>query len=706
MNSTQHGCFMNDDVDIEEGTIWQNPELPAALGKELSSGLADEVRSHKFATFTDLVLYEPESGTLRIAAMHSRDPFANQACRHTTTFSYHGGLPALALESRQSHVVNVERKAPPAELVPFLENISKLGVSRLCYTPLLAKGKKLGCIVSDISRLADESVALDVLSRSAAYLSLRVENAIIRSSAHSLSRRLALAHAQNAVTRQVGTCLVSGKTTRAAIEDAISVIRRKLHLEFAWLWTIQDSSLWVASDSTHSFRCYAGNSPYGTDPKGRQVKLSERQWSILRASEVSNESWIKDDRLSAPFLQSLNMEGIASSVLIKVTALGNTFGLLHVGSSNPDFVEQANKLDTMSSLVNQLSLVAVRDWFEWKEKLLKERAPVAQIPAVAPTKSEADTVPIVGGSLPMQHVLNQVAMVAKTEAPVLLLGETGTGKELLARAVHRASARHKSEFVAVNCAAIPSGLTESEFFGHEQGAFTGALTRRAGLFEQADGGTLFLDEIGDIPYELQGKLLRVLQDQQVQLVGGTKKIKVDVRIVAATHRNLPALMTNGEFRQDLFFRLSVFPICIPPLRERREDVPLLIRYFVDRYCRELGKPYLEVCQDDVEKLMQWNWPGNVRELTNFIERSVICSQGKKLEIGELRNYTQADGETDPLCMTTPVWEALERNTILNAIRTAKGRIAGPKGAAILLGLKRTTLHSKMHRLGIRREEIS
>jgi formate hydrogenlyase transcriptional activator len=296
-------------------------------------------------------------------------------------------------------------------------------------------------------------------------------------------------------------------------------------------------------------------------------------------------------------------------------------------------------------------------------------------------------------------------MVAKTGASVLLLGETGTGKELLAKAIHKASPRRDRGFIALNCAAIPSELIESELFGHERGSFTGALTQRVGRFEQADGGTLFLDEIGDLPYGLQVKLLRVLQDQVIQRVGGTKNIQVDVRIIAATHQDLAALMANGQFREDLYYRLNVFPLHIPPLRERPEDVPELVSHFVDRYCRELGKNTLKIDKDDLDRLTGWSWPGNVRELANFVERSVICSQGQKLTIGEFDSYTHDDRKLDPMNMNTPVWEALERNTILNAIRAAKGRIAGPNGAAARLGLKRTTLHSKMHRLGIERKNL-
>lgn len=304
---------------------------------------------------------------------------------------------------------------------------------------------------------------------------------------------------------------------------------------------------------------------------------------------------------------------------------------------------------------------------------------------------------IVGKSAALRKVLDQVAIVAPTGSTVLLHGETGTGKELLARAIHNLSPRRERTFVRLNCAAIPSGLVESELFGHERGAFTGALMQKQGRFELADRGTLFLDEIGDISLELQPKLLRALQEHEFERLGSTKTICVDVRLIAATHRDLQGMIRKNQFREDLFYRLNVFPIEIPPLRERRGDIPLLIHYFVLRHSRQMQKRIRSVPKQAMETLVNADWPGNIRELENFIERCVILTQGDELNVpsAELRRSAA------PVAST---FEQAERQVIIDALRAASGRIAGKGGAAERLGLKRTTLQNKMNRLNISRSE--
>ena len=302
---------------------------------------------------------------------------------------------------------------------------------------------------------------------------------------------------------------------------------------------------------------------------------------------------------------------------------------------------------------------------------------------------------IVGKSAALRKVLDQGAIVAPTGSTVLLHGETGTGKELFARAIHNLSPRRERTFVRLNCAAIPSGLVESELFGHERGAFTGALMQKKGRFELADHGTLFLDEIGDISLELQPKLLRALQEREFERLGSTKTIRVDVRLIAATHRDLHSMIRNNQFREDLFYRLNVFPIEIPPLRERREDIPLLVHYFVLCHSRQTQKRVKSVPTQAMEALVNHNWPGNVRELENFIERCVILTQGDELNVprAELRRSAASAAST---------FAEAERQVIIQALRGASGRIAGQGGAAERLGLKRTTLQSKMNKLNISR----
>jgi formate hydrogenlyase transcriptional activator len=307
---------------------------------------------------------------------------------------------------------------------------------------------------------------------------------------------------------------------------------------------------------------------------------------------------------------------------------------------------------------------------------------------------------IIGKSLAIQKVLEQVAIVAPTDSSVLLQGDTGTGKELIAHAIHNLSSRRDRAFVRMNCAAIPSGLLESELFGHEKGAFTGALMQKKGRFELADGGSLFLDEIGDISPELQPKLLRAVQEQEFERLGSAKTIKVNVRIIAATHRDLPVLIQEGKFREDLFYRLNVFPIEIPPLRERREDIPLLVDYFVSKLSRRMRKQIRSIPKQAMQILTNNAWRGNVRELANFIERAVILTRGDELEVPVAELPPVSDMVVASGAALT--FRQAESRAIVDALRNTSGRIAGKGGAAERLGLKRTTLQNKIRRLGITR----
>ena len=307
---------------------------------------------------------------------------------------------------------------------------------------------------------------------------------------------------------------------------------------------------------------------------------------------------------------------------------------------------------------------------------------------------------IVGESQSLKRLLKQVEDVAATDATVLILGETGTGKELIARAIHRLSPRRERAFIKLNCSAIPSGLLESELFGHEKGAFTGAIAQKIGRLELANQGTFFLDEVGDLPAELQPKILRALQEKEFERVGGTRTIPVNVRLVAATNRDLTKMVNAGQFRSDLYYRLRVFPVTIPPLRERRDDIPLLVRYFLSSHSKRMGKHIETIPDETMKTLVRWRWPGNVRELENFIERSVILSPGPVLRapLAELGTVEEFPGSADANL------EATERQHILRVLRDCKGMIGGTNGAAERLGLKRTTLNSKIKKLHIQRRD--
>jgi formate hydrogenlyase transcriptional activator len=308
---------------------------------------------------------------------------------------------------------------------------------------------------------------------------------------------------------------------------------------------------------------------------------------------------------------------------------------------------------------------------------------------------------IIGNSPALQRVLRLARVVAPTEATVLIQGETGTGKELIAEAIHTCSDRSSGPFVKVNCAAIPSGLLESELFGHERGAYTGAFARNIGRFERAHKGTLFLDEIGDLPLELQPKLLRVMQERQFERLGGGATIHTDVRVICATHRNLIEMIDEQQFRTDLFYRLSVFPIELPALRERPEDIPLLVRHFVKDYADRMQKPIRAISGEFMAALARHSWPGNVRELQNFIERSVILATGVVLNGSPPEpTYTTQDDSECPKLSAPVTLEDAERSHILRTLLQTEGRVGGPNGAASRLGLPRTTLMAKMTRLGI------
>jgi formate hydrogenlyase transcriptional activator len=309
---------------------------------------------------------------------------------------------------------------------------------------------------------------------------------------------------------------------------------------------------------------------------------------------------------------------------------------------------------------------------------------------------------IVGRRGGLRAILAQVEAVAPTNATILITGETGTGKEVIARAIHELSPRRSRNLVKVNCAAMPAGLLESELFGHERGAFTGAFNSHVGRFALADRGTLFLDEIGDMPLELQPKILRVLQEREFEPVGSTRTTKVDVRIVAATNRDLRQMVQDGEFREDLYYRLNIFPISLPPLRERKRDIPELVRYFVEQFATSMDKTIETIPEETMRALVRHCWPGNIRELQNYIARGVILSNDGVFEPAPLESYEPLEAEQE---IANPTLEEKVRREILAACQSARWRLGGPEGAAAMLGLKRTTLFYKMKRLGIARPKM-
>jgi formate hydrogenlyase transcriptional activator len=391
--------------------------------------------------------------------------------------------------------------------------------------------------------------------------------------------------------------------------------------------------------------------------------------------------------------------GIKSVCCVPVVGRDRILGTLAVASKRDAAFNQKD-LRMLTQFGNHVGValdnaLAVRQITELRDKLVQEKRYLEE-----ELNTEHTFEDIIGETTELKRVLKQVETVAATDVTVLILGETGTGKDLIARAIHQLSSRCERTLVKLNCAAIPTGLLESELFGHERGAFTGAISRKIGRLELAHQGTLFLDEVGDLPLELQPKLLRALQDKEFERLGGTRTIMADFRLVAATNRDLERMVADREFRSDLYYRLKVFPITIPALRERRDDIPLLVRHFVTKHARRRNKRIDTVPPDVMKALVKWPWPGNIRELENFVERAVILSKDPALRVPlvELEVSVETPPKEDATLVTT------ERQHILRVLRESKGHIGGPKGAAVLLGLKRTTLNSKLKKLQIKRED--
>ncbi len=408
------------------------------------------------------------------------------------------------------------------------------------------------------------------------------------------------------------------------------------------------------------------------------------------------------------------MGTIHSLAHVPMMGRGGIVGVLSLGSWR-DHAFSQDDLAFLGQIARQVAIAIENAWAFGEVSDIKDKLAQEKLYLEGEIRSELKFEEIVGKSQALRLVLEQVETVAPTDSTVLIYGETGTGKELIARAVHNLSARQSNGFVKLNCAAIPTGLLESELFGHERGAFTGAISQRIGRFELANRGTMFLDEIGEVPLELQPKLLRVLQEREFERLGSTRTLRTDARLIAATNRDLEALVSEQKFRSDLYYRLNVFPVRVPALRERPEDIPLLVRHFVQQFSRRIGKAIDTIPSDTMTTLVKYSWPGNIRELQNVIERAVILTKGPVLNIPgddlrtqNMNSMAAAAGVQNPSASSNEaprnmrtVMDETERKQIVEALEHTNWTVAGARGAAALLGMKRSTLQSRMQKLGIR-----
>jgi formate hydrogenlyase transcriptional activator len=606
------------------------------------------------------------------------------------------GAAARVLEEREPVFlpdVSQEMLRHP-ELAPFAAQ----SVGRATYVfPLFTSQQRYGILAVTKER-GQEFVAEDVeLLRSlASHVAVALECALARDCAEKYQRELATERDRLRLLLEINNHVVSKLETDDLFRSASASIRSYFGNHLTGFWLLEKNSKHLQSvvldfPDGKGLLAEIGSTDL---PEAEYEKLRTRRAEIWSISEI--------EKIPASIAQSLRAESISSVAVAPLATGSGPLGLLAIGSRKLDAFGQKD-LDLLAQISIQISLALDNALAYGRLNASAARLEEERLYLESEIRAEHNFEDIVGKSAALRKVLDQVAIVAPTGSTVLLHGETGTGKELLARAIHNLSPRRERTFVRLNCAAIPSGLVESELFGHERGAFTGALMQKKGRFELADRGTLFLDEIGDISLDLQPKLLRALQEHEFERLGSTKTIQVDVRLIAATHRDLQSMIRNNQFREDLFYRLNVCPIEIPPLRERREDIPLLVHYFVLRHSRQMQRRIKSVPKQAMEALVNHDWPGNIRELENFIERCVIFTQGEELNVprAELKKssvHSAASG--------APSFEQAERQVIIDALKAASGRVSGQGGAAERLGLKRTTLQNKMRKLNISRVDYA
>jgi formate hydrogenlyase transcriptional activator len=575
--------------------------------------------------------------------------------------------------------------------IPQLASQAKLLVPHSAYIfPISISGKKLGTLTFATAQRGQFSPEdMELMISVSSHVAVALQGAVACDAAELYQRQLAHERDRLRLLLEINNQVVTQLGVNELFRSASLSIRKYFANDFTGFWLIDKHS--------NRLECavldFPGGKGFLADIPVREVTDQELEKMRTRTPEIWSEQDI--EKLRPAVLERMKEESIAALAVAPLGTANGPLGLLGMGSKRSNNFGQED-LDILSQISAQISLALDNALAYGRLSASKNRLEDERLYLESEIRAEYNFEDLVGKSAALRKVLEQIEIVAPTGSTVLLHGETGTGKELIARAVHNLSPRRDRTFVRLNCAAIPSGLVESELFGHEKGAFTGALIQKRGRFEIADRGTLFLDEIGDISLDLQPKLLRALQEQEFERLGSNKTIHVDVRLIAATHRDLSLMIRNNQFREDLFYRLNVFPIEIPPLRERREDIPLLVHYFVSRLSGRMQKRIKSIPKPAMDALTNAAWPGNVRELENFIERAVILTQGDELNVP----LTELKKSSVQYASPVTTFQEAERQAIIDALKAASGRISGPGAAAERLGLKRTTLQNKMRRLNI------
>jgi formate hydrogenlyase transcriptional activator len=647
---------------------------------ELFAAMAERLRRVAAADAANFSLYDPAKNVMRLHFWEGTELVPTSA-----EVPVEESPSGWAWQNQQPLVVP-DLAADP-RFPPALSTLRDKGLRSYCWLPLTTAQKRLGTLGLGSSQTnAYGEKDMRFLPRVAKLVAVAVENALAREALVREKERLHM-------LLEVNNTLVTNHDLQKLFPAISGFMRRMIRYDYA--------SVAVYDEAAHSLSFYPLDSPLTTGLAGRDTTLPVTDTPAGSAlMERETKIFTRDDLMGiqSSFVSQMLEHGIQSLCCVPLTTRKGELGTLNLASKEanafvpPDvgFLQQV-AAQVAVALDNARSY---REIAQLTDKLASEKLYLEE-----EIRTELNFEEIVGESPALTRVLSQARTVAPSDATVLILGDTGTGKELIARAIHRMSSRKDRVFVKLNCAAIPTGLLESELFGHEKGAFTGAISQKVGRLELADKASLFLDEVGDIPLELHPKLLRVLQDQEFERLGSTRTIKVDIRLIAATNRDLAQAVAEKDFRSDLYYRLNVFPIRMPALTERKTDIPALVRHFVQKFARSMNKQIEIIPSATMSALVNWEWPGNVRELENLMERSVILSDGRVLNapLAELRSgYEGLDSDG--------TLESLERQYIVRVLRDTSGVIAGPHGAAVRLGMKRTTLQSRILKMGISRQE--